>query len=52
MRPIMRFGKKVTIPSTTAIMHQLRALMRESDKKDDEALARENEAEQRVPAKP
>jgi hypothetical protein len=51
MRPTMRFGKKVALPSTTAIMHQLRAVMRESDKKDEEALARENEARLRVPAK-
>ena len=39
MRPTMRFGKKLTILSTTAIKHQLGELMQVSDRED--LLARE-----------
>ena len=39
MRPMVRFGKKLTILSTAAIKHQLKEMMQVADRKD--LLARE-----------
>jgi hypothetical protein len=46
----MRFGKKLTILSTTAIKHQLKEMMQLSDREDPLARERNEKPTPAVPA--
>ena len=51
MRPMIRFGKKITIEPTTAIKHQLKGLMAVADSNDNAKPVRAKEGSAPLPAK-